>query len=211
MTQDQFQRAAGISAGLATRWFPHVEATFNAFSIATPIEQAMFIAQIGHESAGFTASVESFNYSQRSLKTTFGHRLSPDQIAMLGRQAGEKSVPLNRQKAIANLVYGGRMGNKAPGDGWRYRGRGPMQLTGLDNYRACSTGLKLDLVGQPELLELDIHAMHSAGWFWQSRNCGKCARDIECVTRLINGGLNGIDDRKARFELAKKVLVGNTA
>lgn len=126
---------------------------------------------------------------------------------MLGRQRGETSVPLNRQMAIANLVYGSRMGNKAPGDGWKYRGRGPMQLTGLDNYRACSTGLKLDLVGQPELLEQDIHAMRSAGWFWQSRNCGKYAADIERVTLLINGGTNGLDDRKARFDQAKKVLV----
>lgn len=207
MTNFQFLKAAGISAGLAARWFPHIESTFNEFGIITPIEQAMFIAQIGHESNGFTASVESFNYSVAGLKATFGHRLSADQIAMLGRQPGEKSVPLNRQIAIANLVYNGRMGNKAPSDGWRYRGRGPMQLTGQDNYRACGTALKLDLVGQPELLEQDRHAMRSAGWFWQSRSCGKVADNIERVTLLINGGRNGIGDRQARFEQARKVLL----
>jgi putative chitinase len=207
MTKDQFQRAAGISAGLATRWFPHIEATFSEFGINGPLEQAMFIAQVGHESGGFTVFTESFNYGVSGLKSTFGNRLTADQIAMLGRQHGESSVPLNRQMAIANLVYGNRMGNKAPCDGWKYRGRGPMQLTGLDNYRACGTGLKLDLVGQPELLELDRHAMRSAGWFWKSRNCGIFSSDIERVTLLINGGKNGLADRKARFEQARKVLV----
>ncbi|WP_447908149.1 glycoside hydrolase family 19 protein [Serratia fonticola] len=207
MTKDQFQRAANIGVGLAARWFPHIEATFKEFGIISAIEQAMFIAQVGHESGGFTIFTESFNYGVSGLKSTFGNRLTPDQIAMLGRQPGESSVPLNRQMAIANLVYGSRMGNKSPSDGWKYRGRGPIQLTGLDNYRACGTGLKLDLVGQPELLELDKHAMRSAGWFWQSRNCGKYAGDIERVTLLINGGNNGLADRQVRFEQARKVLV----
>lgn len=207
MTKDQFQKAANISAGLATRWFPHIEATFSEFDITTPAEQAMFIAQVGHESGGFTVFTESFSYGISGLKSTFGNRLTADQIAMLGRQPGETSVPLNRQMAIANLVYGNRMGNKAPSDGWKYRGRGPMQLTGLDNYRACGTGLKLDLVGQPELLEQDRHAMRSAGWFWQSRNCGRYTNDIERVTLLINGGQNGLADRRMRFERARGVLV----
>lgn len=206
MTQEQFQQAAGISAELAERWFPHIEATFKEFGITSVIEQAMFIAQVGHESGGFTASVESFNYRVAGLKATFGHRLSADQCSMLGRQPGEKVVPANRQAAIANLVYSNRMGNKAAGDGWKYRGRGPMQITGLDNYRACSAALKVDLVLVPELLEQDSYAMRSAGWFWSTNKCGKYGADVEKVTKIINGGLNGLDDRAARYKRARKAL-----
>lgn len=206
MTQEQFQQAAGISAELAERWFPHIEATFKEFGITSAIEQAMFIAQVGHESGGFTASVESFNYGVAGLKATFGHRLSAEQCSMLGRQPGEKVVPANRQAAIANLVYSGRMGNKAAGDGWKYRGRGIPQITGLDNYRACSAALKADFVLVPELLERDEYAMRAAGWFWSANKCGRFGADVAAVTKVINGGLNGIDDRKARFEIASKAL-----
>lgn len=206
MTKDQFQMAANIGARLAARWFPHIEATFKEFGITSVIEQAMFIAQVGHESGGFTASVESFNYGVAGLKATFGHRLSAEQCSMLGRQPGEKVVPINRQAAIANLVYSGRMGNKAAGDGWKYRGRGPMQITGLDNYRACSAVLKVDLVLVPELLEQDSYAMRSAGWFWSANKCGRYGADVEKVTKIINGGLNGLEDRTARYQRARKAL-----
>lgn len=206
MTQDQFKEAAGIGAGLAARWFPHLEATFTEFGITSPVEQAMFIAQVGHESAGFTATAESFNYSVAGLQSTFGKRLTMEQCKMLGRQRGETAVPENRQAAIANLVYGGRLGNKGPGDGWKYRGRGLIQVTGLDNYRACSAGVKTDLLLVPDLLENDEYAMRSAGWFWKSRNCGKYAGDVERVTLLINGGKNGLADRQERFERARQVL-----
>ncbi len=122
MTQDQFKEAAGIGAGLAARWFPHLEATFAEFGITFPVAQAMFIAQVGHESTAFTAVVESFNYSVAGLQSTFGKRLTAEQCKVLGRQRGESVVPVNRQAAIANLVYGGRLGNKFTGDGWKYRG-----------------------------------------------------------------------------------------
>ncbi|EFE94012.1 glycoside hydrolase family 19 protein [Serratia odorifera] len=206
MTKDQFKEAAGIAAGLATRWFPHLEATLTEFGISSSVEQAMFIAQVGHESAAFTATAESFNYSVAGLQSTFGNRLTTEQCKMLGRQRGEAVVPENRQAAIANLVYGGRLGNKGSGDGWKYRGRGLIQVTGLDNYRACSAGIKTDLVLVPDLLDQDEYAMRSAGWFWNSRNCGKYAGDVERVTLLINGGKNGLADRQERFERARKVL-----
>lgn len=119
MTKDQFQQAANIGAGLVARWFPHIDATFKEFGITSAVDQAMFFAQFGHESSGFTRVVESFNYSIASLQSTFGKRLSKGQCAMLGRQLGESVVPVNRQAAIANLVYSGRMGNKAAGDGWK--------------------------------------------------------------------------------------------
>ncbi|HBE9150661.1 glycoside hydrolase family 19 protein [Serratia fonticola] len=206
MTKDQFQQAANIGAGLSARWYPHIDATFKEFGITSAVDQAMFIAQFGHESAGFTKVVESFNYSVAGLQSTFGKYLSKDQCAMLGRQRGESVVPVNRQAAIANLVYSGRMGNKAAGDGWKYRGRGIPQLTGLDNYRACSAALKADFVLVPELLERDEYAMRAAGWFWSANKCGRLGADVEKVTKVINGGLNGIDDRKARFAIASKAL-----
>jgi len=206
MTQDQFKEAAGIGAGLAARWFPHLEAMFAEFGINSPVVQAMFIAQVGHESVGFTAVAESFNYSVAGLQSTFGKRLTVEQCKILGRQRGESVVPVNRQAAIANLVYGGRLGNKSTGDGWKYRGRGLIQMTGADNYRACSAGIKTDLLLVPHLLEKDDYAMRSAGWFWQSRNCGQYAGDVERVTLLINGGNNGLTDRKERFERACQVL-----
>lgn len=207
MTKDQFQQVAGISAGLAARWFPHIDATFKEFGITSAVDQAMFIAQFGHESAGFTKVVESFNYSVAGLQSTFGKRLSKDQCAMLGRQRGESVVPVNRQAAIANLVYSGRMGNKAAGDGWKYCGRGIPQITGLDNYRACSAALKADFVLVPELLERDEYAMRAAGWFWSANKCGRFGTDVEKVTKIINGGLNGLEDRTARYQRARKALV----
>ncbi|EKN3850327.1 glycoside hydrolase family 19 protein [Yersinia enterocolitica] len=208
MTPYQFRMAANISAELAARWIQPMTLAMKEFDITTPVQQAMFIAQVGHESASFTLLVESFNYSVNGLMATFGKRLSADQASALGRLTGEQSVPMNRQRAIANLVYSGRMGNKAVDDGWKYRGRGLIQVTGLDNYRACGTALKLDLISNPDQLLTDLNAARSAGWFWQSRNCGQYADDIQRVTQLINGGNNGINDRKTRFELAKRELQG---
>lgn len=207
MTQEQFQQAAGISAELAARWFPHIEATFKEFGIASPVEQAMFIAQFGHESTSFTRLVESLNYDVNGLMKTFGplsnaKRLTEYQCRMLGRTSNQRA----QQEAIANLVYAGRMGNKSAGDGWKYRGRGIPQITGLDNYRACTAALKVDLVLVPQLLEQDTYAMRSAGWFWSANKCGKYGADVEKVTKIINGGLNGLDDRTARYKRARKAL-----
>ena len=107
MNQSQFQQAAGISAGLSARWFPHIDAAMKEFGITAVNDQAMFIAQVGHESAGFTSLVESFNYSVDGLKKTFGKRLTPYQCEMLGRVDGKQVA---HQPQIANLVYGDRMG-----------------------------------------------------------------------------------------------------
>ncbi|SMB46719.1 conserved hypothetical protein [Serratia proteamaculans] len=203
MTQNDFQKAAGISAGLAARWYPHLIATFAEFAITKPAAQAMFIAQVGHESGGFTRTLENLNYTPQGLLSTFGKRISGYQADMLGRTAAHQA----NQEAIANLVYADRLGNKARGDGWKYRGRGLIQVTGQDNYRACGTALKLDLVGNPQQLESDANGMRSAGWFWMSRDCGRNANDIEWVTKRINGGLNGLDDRAARWTTASKVLL----
>ncbi|HHZ6890288.1 glycoside hydrolase family 19 protein [Klebsiella michiganensis] len=208
MNKSQFQKAAGISAGLAARWFPHIDAAMKEFDITAPLDQAMFIAQCGHESTSFTQLVESFNYSVAGLAGFVkAKRITQDQANSLGRKSSEKALPLERQRAIANLVYSNRYGNKSAGDGWKYRGRGLKQITFLDNYLRCGTALRLDLVSNPELLEKDINAARSAAWFYTSSGCLKYPGDLVRVTQIINGGQNGIDDRRARFLKAKSVLV----
>lgn len=208
MNKSQFQKAAGISAGLATRWFPHIDAAMKEFGITAPLDQAMFIAQCGHESTSFTQLVESFNYSVAGLAGFVkAKRITQDQANSLGRKSSEKALPFERQRAIANLVYSNRYGNKSAGDGWKYRGRGLKQITFLDNYLRCGTALRLDLVSNPELLEKDINAARSAAWFYTSSGCLKYPGDLVRVTQIINGGQNGIDDRCARFLKAKFVLM----
>lgn len=203
MNQSQFQKAAGISAGLAARWYPHIDAAMKEFGITAVSDQAMFIAQLGHESAGFTSLVESFNYSVDGLKKTFGKRLTPYQCEMLGRVDGKQTA---HQPQIANLVYGGRMGNIFEGDGWKYRGRGLLQITGREDYTKCGVTLKLDLVSTPELLVQERHAARSAAWFFALRGCLLYSGDIVRVTQIINGGQNGLADRKVRYSRAQAAL-----
>lgn len=208
MNKSQFQKAAGISAGLAARWFPQIDAAMKEFGITSDIDQAMFIAQCGHESTSFTQMVESFNYSVAGLAGFVkAKRITQDQANSLGRKSSEKVLPLERQRAIANLVYSNRYGNKSAGDGWKYRGRGIIGITFIENYMKCGNALKLDLVSNPELLEKDINAARSAAWFYTSNGCLKYPGDLVRVTQIINGGQNGIDDRRARFLKAKSVLV----
>ena len=203
MDLEQFQKAADISAGLAARWFPHIDAAMKEFGITAETDQAMFIAQVGHESGGFRQVVESLNYTPGALVTVFGKRITQQQANALGRTTQQPA----RQDAIANLVYASRLGNKASGDGWKYRGRGLIQITGLDNYRACGAALKLDLVTKPELLELELQAARSAAWFYTSKGCMAYGADVYRVTQIINGGLNGIDDRKVRYNKARAALM----
>ncbi|EFB2513341.1 glycoside hydrolase family 19 protein [Escherichia coli] len=208
MDINQFRRAAGITEQLAVRWYSHITAAMKEFGIIDPQHQAMFIAQVGHESTGFTRLVENFNYSIAGLSGFIrAGRITPDQASALGRKTYEKALPLERQRAIANLVYSKRMGNNGPGDGWNYRGRGLIQITGLNNYRDCGNGLKIELVAQPELLAQDEYAARSAAWFFASKGCMKYTGDLVRVTQIINGGQNGIYDRRARYITASKVLL----
>lgn len=208
MDINQFRRAAGITEQLAARWFPHITAAMKEFGIEAPVHQAMFIAQVGHESRGFSRLVESMDYSIAGLADFVRYgRLTQGQANALGRRSYERVLPIERQRAIANLVYSKRMGNNGPTDGWFYRGRGLIQITGLNNYRDCGNGLKVDLVQKPELLAQDEYAARSAAWFFSTKGCMKYTGDLVRVTQIINGGQNGIDDRRARYITASKVLL----
>ena len=203
MDHTQFQRAAGIDEAAAARWLTPVESAMQAWGITGAEDRAMFIAQIGHESASFSALTESFNYTPEGLLATFGRRITAYQAGMLGRVSGRPA----RQEAIARLVYAGRLGNRAAEDGWRYRGRGLIQITGLDNYRRCGAALGLDLITAPHLLEGTAIAARSAAWFYATRGCLEHRGDIVKVTRIINGGSHGLADRERRYQRALTALV----
>ncbi|EOC0016324.1 endolysin [Cronobacter sakazakii] len=208
MTKDQFMRAAGISSSLAEKWYPYIVEAMNTYGIDTPKRQAHFIGQIGTESGGFQSVQESLNYSVAGL-AIFGLRLTAAQREQLGRKPGEKALSPERQASIANIVYGGRFGNNMNGDGWKYRGRGLKQITFKANYEECGKALGLNLVDSPDLLLQDKYAALSAGWFWKANGCNQFADvgDVNGLTRRINGGLNGLQDRIDRTKRAEGVLL----
>lgn len=208
MNQSHFQKAAGLSAELAARWFQPISDAMKEFGIIKPVDQSMFIAQAAHESTGFTRLQENFNYSVVGLANFVrAGRITQDQANTLGRRPEERALSFERQRAIANLVYSKRYGNKAPGDGWKYRARGLIGITFLDNYRDCGNALKVDLVQQPELLAEPIYAARSAAWFFATKGCLNYSDNLLQVTKIINGGTNGLEDRRARFGKAKTVLM----
>ncbi|MBV8045094.1 glycoside hydrolase family 19 protein [Pluralibacter sp.] len=208
MNKEQFMQAAGISQPLADKWYQVVVDAMKEFGIDTPKRQAAFIAQIGTESNGFRAVQESLNYSVNGLQI-FGSRLTSAQREQLGRKPGELALSPSRQASIANIVYGGRYGNNQNGDGWKYRGRGLKQVTFKDNYDNCGKALGLDLVSDPDLTLTDNNAARSAGWFWKANNCNQFADagDINGLTKRINGGFNGLQDRIDRTRKAEAVLL----
>ena len=170
------------------------------FRITTPLRQVAFIAQTAHESIGYSAFVENLNYSAQALLATWPSHFTAAEAASYAR----------KPERIANRAYADRggNGNEASGDGWKYRGRGIIQITFRDNYRACGTGLGADLVSHPELLEQPSYAFRSGAWFWNSRNLNPLADlgDFVRITRVINGGLNGLADRQRYYALAKAAL-----
>lgn len=211
MDKQTFQQAAGLSAALADRWHPHVAAALFEFGILAPRRVAHWVAQVGTESGGFTRLEESFDYKVPALASQFDKRITPALAAQLGRQPGERMVPPERQARIAAIVYARRFGNgeAGTGDGWRYRGRGLKQITFLANYEACGHALGVDLVSHPDLLATDdALAARSAAWFWYANGCNQLADrgDLEQLTRRINGGLNGLEDRRERWQRAQQYI-----
>lgn len=186
----------------ATMWAPHINAAISRYAINTHTRAAMWLAQIGHESGSLARVEENLNYTTVArLRQIFPrHFPTPDVAAKY----------VGKPEWIGSRVYANRMGNgpEQTGDGFKYRGRGLMQVTGKANYAEMAHLLLLPLVGQPELLVQLPHAAMSSGAFWNARNLNRFADagQFEQTTRIINGGLNGHADRVARFKRALSVL-----
>lgn len=210
LTVAQIVKASGARPAEAEKYLPFLQGTCKAYDITSPRRIAGFLSQIGHESAGFTRLTENLDYSTQALLTMFGrHRISEADAHRFGRKPGQKA----HQEAIANTIYGGKwgaesLGNTQPGDGWLYRGRGLKQLTGRDNYRRCGIALTEDFITNPDRLLLPVNAALSAGWFWSSHGLNAAADrgDVEAMTKIINGGLNGLDKRVALYHQGMAVF-----
>ncbi|MBI2381973.1 MAG: glycoside hydrolase family 19 protein [Gammaproteobacteria bacterium] len=198
----------GLTQTQAEAWTGALNAACPRFAIGTPDRLCAFMAQCAHESGGFKRLAENLNYSAVGLTKTW-----PKRFPSLDFAAGYERQP----EKIANYVYASRLGNgdTASGDGWRYKGRGLIQLTGRGNYQSAGAAIGLDLLDQPELLEQPEAAALSAAWFWQSRGLNELAddktgdddqEDFIRITQLINGGTVGLADRQALWAKARQIF-----
>ena len=186
--------------GIHEAWLQPLNDTFDRFEINTPLRQACFIGQCSHESEHFRFLEENLNYKAESLMRVwpshFNHAMAQECA--------------HNPKKIADIAYAHRMGNGGPetGDGFAYRGRGLIQLTGKSNYHACGEELGIDLINNPDYLSTPEGACLSAGWFWHTHGLNQLAdaNEIEHMTKKINGGTIGLEDRRKHAELALQVL-----
>jgi len=214
LTADQLSRIGPVPREIARQFAEPLTAAMARFGITSKESRAVFLAQVLHESKNLTRMVESLNYSAERLLTVSGFkgRFTPAQANHYGRT---EAHPAN-QRSIACIAYAYRNGNGGPvsGDGWNFRGRGPIQITGRANYKKCGAALGLDLLKNPELIEqLEIGCL-AAAWFWDQGN--KTGRSLNflaeqgkltAVREVINGGDNGLMEcldiaRRAAKELA---------
>lgn len=176
------------------------------YEINTPRRVAAFVAQCSHESAGFTALKENLNYRWQTLRKLFPKYFPTDELAQQ-----YASLP-NKQEAIANRIYGSRMGNgpEETGDGYRFCGRGLIQLTGRQNYTWFAASLGITVEEASEYLSTFEGAAQSACWFWETNKLNQWADagDMVTLTKRINGGTIGLDDRIKHYEHALHVLGG---
>ena len=175
---------------IGPQWVDALNATFEKFGISTPRQQAAFIGQCGHECGGFRILEENLNYRAATLMKLWAKRFPTLEIA---------NIYAGNPRKIANMVYASRMGNRdeSSGDGYRFRGRGCIQLTGHTNYFHAGKALGVDFVAQPDLVATPMYAAMTAGWFWSTHNCNALAEaaDWTALTKKINGGTIGLDDR----------------
>lgn len=182
-------------------WYEALEQLLPDYDINTPQRIAAFVAQCAHESGNFNILKENLNYRAATLRKIFPKYFPTDELA--NQFAG-------KQEAIANKVYANRMGNgnEESGDGFRYCGRGLIQLTGKNNYQAFADSLEMNVEDVPEYLATFEGAAQSACWFWESNNLNRFADtgDIKGLTKAINGGYIGLEDRIKHYEHALHVL-----
>lgn len=182
-------------------WYEALEQLLPEYDINTPHRVAHFVAQCAHESGNFVFIQENLNYRAASLRALFGKYFPTDDLARQYEKQPQR---------IANRIYANRMGNsdEASGDGWRYRGRGLIQLTGRDNYTFFAGSLGITVEEAAEYLATFEGAAQSACWFWEQNNLNRFAdaNDVRGLTRAINGGYIGLDDRIKHTNHALHVL-----
>ena len=182
-------------------WCDALNKLLPDYGIDTPQRVAAFIAQAAHESGNFTALHENLNYRWESLRKVFPKYFPTDELAQ---------QYAHNQEAIANRVYANRMGNgdEASGDGFRYCGRGLIQLTGKTNYQNFADSIETPVEEVTDYLGTFEGAVQSACWFWETNNLNKWADagDIKTMTKIINGGFIGLDDRIKHYEHALHVF-----
>ena len=189
-----------IGTTRAPAWEHAVATMLDHADARTPLRAAHMLAQVLHETAGLRVVVENLNYSAEALLRVWPNRFTPELAQRLARN------PV----AIANHVYSNRLGNGPPesGDGWTYRGRGMIQITGRHNYRAYHLAGGEDVEADPDSAVLPQVAARIAAWYWTSRGINRLADDddVVAVTRAVNGGTNGLADRKKWLAAAKRAL-----
>jgi len=183
-------------------WSRALSEVLSTYNITSKEALASFIAQCGHESAHFNVLEENLNYSADALMRVWPRHFPTKEIA---------NQYARKPEMIASRAYANRMGNgsEESGEGWKYRGRGLIMVTGKDNYRRCSQFLFNDnrLLSEPELiLTTNRNAVESACWFWVTNNLNNFVTDTERTTRIINGGLHGLADRRNLYNKAIRVL-----
>ena len=186
---------------IGPQWVDALNATFERFNILTPIQQASFIGQCGHECGQFKVLEENLNYRAETLMKLWSKRFPTLEIA---------NQYARNPKKIANMVYSNRMGNRdeASGDGYRFRGRGCIQLTGHANYFHAGQACGVDFVMEPDLVATPQYAAMTAGWFWDTHKLNQYAdsRNFVLMTKKINGGTIGLNDRIKHIDMAIAVL-----
>jgi putative chitinase len=184
-------------------WLDALNETFHRFNILTPIQQASFIGQCSHECGNFRILEENLNYRAETLMKLWKSRFPTIEIA---------NEYAKNPKKIANKVYASRMGNRdeSSGDGYRFRGRGCIQLTGHANYFHAGQACNEDFVMQPDLVSTPRYAAMTAGWFWDTHKLNQYAdrQDFLMMTKKINGGTIGLDDRIKHINHALDILNG---
>ena len=196
--QDTIRRildAMGVRPETAGLFAPHLYDAVVKWGVSVAA-LPMFLAQLAHESRMFERMVESLNYTKAAqIRRTWPKRFANNSAAV---------AFVSKPERLANFVYANRLGNgdAASGDGWKYRGRGLIQLTGRAHYAAAEEAIGLPLLDSPELLEEPAHAADAAGWFWKSHGLNRFASNINDCTRAINGGLNGLPDRMRLYNRA---------
>jgi putative chitinase len=189
--------------GCVPQWHQALTQILPDYGIDTPERIAAFLAQCAHESGDFQAIRENLNYKAASLQKTFPKYFPTAEIAEQYAKQPEK---------IANKVYANRMGNgpEESGDGWRYCGRGLIQITGHDNYQQFADSIECDIDQLPDYLQTFEGAVQSACWFWETNDLNQLADagDIKTMTKKINGGYLGLEDRIEKYEQIKEILCG---